>query len=139
MRKGDTTKIDAWQSGNASYLYGHIWENKNVSKLIKIRITKPMVFPVVLYGCQTWTKTKALEKKIDACKEWIWRRMLKNAWTERRTNESILQEIGEMREGLSLLERATRQKMMRFEHVMRTNGLEKEMMLSCGDGRRRRG
>src|SRR6218665_1196791 len=80
-----------------------------------------------------------MEKKIDACKMWIWRRMLRVAWTERRTNEAILQEIGAMRGGLSLLQRATKQKMMILEHMMRANGLEKEMMLACGDGRRRRG
>jgi len=66
MRKGDTTKSDAWQSGNASYLYGQIWKNKTVSKLTKIKIIKAMVFPLVLYGCETWTKTKAIEQKIDA-------------------------------------------------------------------------
>src|SRR6218665_2010815 len=70
---------------------------------------------------------------------WIWRRMLSLAWTERRTNEAIVQEIGEMRGGFLLLQRATKQKMMILEHVMRANGLEKEMMLACGDGRRRRG
>src|SRR6218665_1567946 len=83
-------------------------------------------------------KDKSNGKKIDACKMWIWRRMLRVAWTERRTNEAILQEIGAMRGGLSLLQIATKLKMMILEHVMRANGLEKEMMLTCGDGKRRR-
>src|SRR6218665_3911546 len=97
-----------------------------------MRIIKAMVFPGVLYGCDTWTKTNTMEKKIDACKMWIWRRMLRVVWTERRTNEAILQEIGAMRGDLSLLLRATKQKMMILEHVMRANGLEKEMMmLTC--------
>src|SRR6218665_1717044 len=103
-----------------------------------MRIMKVMVLPGVLYGCETWTKTKTMEKKIDACKMWIWRRMLRVALTERRTNEARLQEIVAMRGGLSLLQRATKQKMMISEDVMRANGPEKEMVLTCGDGRRRR-
>src|SRR6218665_2147479 len=103
-----------------------------------MRIMKAMVFPGVLYGCETWTKTKTMEKKIDACKMWIWRRMLRVALPERRTNEARLQEIVAMRGGLSLLQRATKQKMMISEHVMRANGPEKEMMFTCGDGGKRR-
>src|SRR6218665_1668672 len=64
---------------------------------------------------------------------WIWRRMLRVTWGEKRTNESILQEIEEMRGGLTLLQRTTRHTMMFFVHVMRANGLEKEMMLACGE------
>src|SRR6218665_2280526 len=82
--------------------------------------------------------TRAMEKKIDACKMWTWRK-LRVAWTERRTNELILQEIWKMRGDLSLLQKAIRPKMMFFGHVMRADGLEKEMMLACGEGRRRRG
>src|SRR6218665_1031884 len=81
--------------------------------------------------------TRAMEKKIDACKMWTWR-MLRVAWTERRTNELILQEIGKMRGDLSLLQKAIRPKMMFFGHVMGADGLEKEMMLACGEGRRGR-
>src|ERR1700733_12711757 len=67
------------------------------------------------------------------------RRMLKVSWTERRTNESILQEIGHLRGSLTLGQRAERQKLMFFGHVMRADGMEKEMMLACGEGERRRG
>jgi len=56
-----------------------------------------VIFPVILYGCEIWTKTRAMEKKIDACEMWIWRRMLRVSWTEKRTNESILMEIGHAR------------------------------------------
>jgi hypothetical protein len=70
---------------------------------------------------------------------WIWRKVLRTPWIEKRTNESILQEIGQSRGKLSLGQRAARQKMAFFGHVMRANGLEKEMMLACGEGRRRRG
>src|SRR6218665_870121 len=65
--------------------------------------------------------TKAMERNIDACEIWSWRRMLRVAWTVKKTTESILQELGEIREGLSLLQRATRQKMMFFGHVMRAD------------------
>ena len=105
----------------------------------KTRIVKAMVFPVVLYGCETWTKTKAVEKKIEACEMWIWRKMLRVSWTEKRTNESILKEIGHLRGSMTLGQRAIRQKMAYFGHVMRANGMEKEMMLACGEGKRRRG
>src|ERR1700733_13050358 len=116
-----------------------IWKDKHVSIMTKTRIVKAMIFPVVLYGCETWTKTKAMEKKIDACEMWIWRRMLRVSWTEKRTNVSILQEIGQLRGNLTLGQRAARQKLMFFGHVMRSDGLEKEMMLACGEGERRRG
>src|SRR6218665_710121 len=114
-----------------------IWKNKHVSRLTKTRTIKTMVFPEVLYGCETWTKTKATEKKNDACEIWIWRKILRVAWTERRTNKSILQGIGEMGGGLSLLQNHKTEVVLR--HVMRADGLEKEMMLACGEGRRRRG
>src|SRR6218665_325962 len=112
-----------------------MWKNKNMSKLKEMRIIKAMVFPGVLYGCETWTK--AMEKKIDACKMWIWRRMVRVSWTDRRTNEAILQEIGAMSGGLSLLQRAKQQTTIILEHVRRANVLKKEMMLACGEGRRR--
>src|ERR1700733_6328717 len=80
-----------------------------------------------------------MEKRIDACEMWIWTRMLKVSWTERRTNESILKEIGHLRGSLSLGQRAARQKLIFFGDVMRADGLEKEMMLACGEGERRRG
>src|SRR6218665_3269037 len=61
-----------------------------------------MIFPVILYNCETWTKTIAIEKTIDACEMWIWRRMLMVSWTEKRTNESKLMEIGHARGDMSL-------------------------------------
>ena len=100
---------------------------------------KALVFPIALYGCETWTKTKALQKKIDACEMWIWRKTLRISWTEKKTNVSVLQQMGQMRGKLTLQEKATRQKLMYFGHVMRTSGLEKEMMLGCGEGKRGRG
>jgi hypothetical protein len=116
-----------------------IWKDKHVSLATKTRLVKALVFPIALYGCETWTKPKALQKKIEACEMWIWRKMLRVPWTAKRTNVSVLQEIGQMRGKLTLQEKATRQKLMYFGHVMRTNGLEKEMMLGCGEGKRGRG
>src|SRR6218665_4008007 len=80
-----------------------------------------------------------MEEKIDACKMWIWRKMLMISWTEKRTNESILMVIGKARGVLSLRQRAAKQKMMFFSHVMRANGIENDMMLACFEGRRKRG
>jgi len=116
-----------------------IWKDKAVSLETKTRIVKAMIIPVVLYGCEAWTKTKALEKKIEACEMWIWRRMLRVSWTEKRTNEHILEEIGHLRGEMSLRQRAMRQKVTYFGHVMRADGMEKEMMLACGEGKRGRG
>ena len=73
-----------------------------------------------------------MEKKINACEMWIWRKMLRISWTEKRTNESIRMEIGLENEE-SLKQLATRLKLRFFGHVMRSDGLEKEMMLACGE------
>ena len=118
---------------------GKIWRDRHVSMETKAGLVKSMIFPIVLYGCETWTKTKATEDKIDACEMWIWRKLLGISWTEKRTNESVIQEIGQLRGDLTLQQRAIRQKLMYFGHVMRAEGLEKEMMLACGEGRRSRG
>src|SRR5688572_10759572 len=116
-----------------------IWKDKAVSLETKTRIVKAIIIPVVLYGCEAWTKAKALEKKIEACEMWIWRRMLRVPWTEKRTNEYILDEIGHQRGDMTLGQRAARQKTTYFGHVMRADRLEKEMMLACGEGRSGRG
>jgi hypothetical protein len=116
-----------------------IWKDKSISLMTKTRIVKAMVFPVVLYGCETWTKTKIMERRIEACEMWIWRKLLRVPWTEKRTNVYILQKIGQLRGNMSLRGRATRQKMRFFGHVMRADGLEKEMMLAYGEGKRKRG
>ena len=93
---------------------------------------------MILYGCETWTKTRAMEKIIYVCEMWIRRRMLRVSWTEKRTNESILMEIGRARGDMSLRQRAAKQKMTFCGHVMRANSMEKDMMLTCGEGRRKR-
>jgi hypothetical protein len=116
-----------------------IWRDRHVSMETKTGLVKSMIFPIVLYGSETWTKTKAIADKIDACEMWIWRRLLRISWTEKRTNVSVLQEIGQLRGDMTLQQRAIRQKLTYFGHVMRADGMEKEMMLACGEGTRRKG
>jgi hypothetical protein len=115
-----------------------IWKDKYVSRETKKRLVRALIFPVVLYGCETWTKTRDMEKKINACEMWIWRKMLRISWTEKRTNESVREELGIEREE-TLQQTATWRKLSYFGHVMRSNGLEKELMTACGEGRRRCG
>ena len=96
-----------------------------------------MVFPVVMYGCESWTVKKAEHRRIDAFELWCWRRLLRVPWTERRSNQSILKEINPeySLEGLML-----KLKLQYFSHLMqRTDSLEKTPMLGKIEGRRRRG
>ena len=96
-----------------------------------------MVFPVIMYGCESWTINKAEHHRIDAFELWYWRRLLRNPWTARRSNQSILEEISPeySLEGLRL-----RLKLQYFGHLMqRTSSFEKTLMLGKIEGRRRRG
>ena len=105
--------------------------------LIKIHIVKAMVFPVVMYGCESWTIKKAEHWRTDAFKLWCWRRLLRVSWTIRRLNQSILKEINSeySLEGLML-----KLKLQYFSHMMqRANSPEKTLMLGKIEGRRRRG
>ena len=99
-------------------------------------IVKSMVFPVVMYGCESWTIKKSEHQRIDAFELWCWRRLLRVPWTERRSNKSILKEISPEYplEGLML-----KLKLQNFGHLMqRANSLEKTLMLGKIEGRRRR-
>ena len=105
--------------------------------LTKVRIDEAMVFPVVVYGCETWTIKKAKHRRIDAFKLWCWRRLLREAWIARKSNQSILKEISPeySLEGLRL-----KLKLQYSGHLMqRTDLLEKTLMLEKIVGRRRRG
>ena len=96
-----------------------------------------MVFPVVMYGCESWTLKKAEHQRIDAFELWCWRRLLRVPWTTRRSNQSILKEIslGYSLEGLML-----KLKLLEFGHLMRRmDSLKKTLMLEKIEGRRRRG
>ena len=103
----------------------------------KVRLVKAMVFPVVVYGYESWTLKKAEHQRIDVFELWCWRRLLRVPWTARRSNQSILKEISPeySLEGLML-----RLKLQSFGHVMqRANSLEKTLMRGGTGGRRRRG
>ena len=105
--------------------------------LTKVHIVKAIVFPVVTYGCESWTIKKAEHQRIDAFELWCWRRLLRVPWPTRRSNQSILKEISPMcsLEGLRL-----KLKLRYFGHLMqRVDSLEKTLMLGRTGGRRRRG
>ena len=99
--------------------------------------TKAMVFPVVMYGCESWTVKKAECRRIDAFELWCWRRLLRVPWTARRSNQSILKEISP---GCSLEGLMLKMKLQYFGHLMRrADSFEKTLMLGKTEGRRRRG
>ena len=96
-----------------------------------------MVFPAVMYGCESWTVKKAEHRRIDAFELWCWRRLLRVPWTARRSNQSILKEISP---GISLEGMMLKLKLQNFGHLMqRVDSLEKTLILGGNGGRRRRG
>ena len=103
----------------------------------KVCLVKAMVFPVVMYGCDSWTVKKAERWRIDAFELWCWRRLLRVPWTARRSNQSILKETSS---GCSLEGLMLKLKLQNFGHLMRrVEALEKTLMLGGIEGRRRRG
>ena len=105
--------------------------------LTKVRLVKAMVFPVVMYGCESWTVKKAEHQRIDAFELWCWRRLLRAPWTARRSNQSILKEVSP---GCSLEGMMLKLELQYFGHLMRrAYSLEKILMLVGIGGRRRRG
>ena len=114
-----------------------ILKTRDITLWTKVRLVKAMVFPVVMYGCESWTVMKAEHWRIDAFELWCWRRLLRVPWTARRSNQSILKETSP---GCSLEELMLRLKLQYFGHLMwRVNSLEKTLMLGGIGGRRRRG
>ena len=114
-----------------------ILKSRDITLPTKVCLVRAMVFPVVMYGCESWTVKKAECRRIDAFKLWCWRRLLRVRWTTRRSNQSILKEIspGCSMEGLML-----KLKLHYFGHLMwRVGSLEKTLMLGGTGGRRRRG
>ena len=112
-----------------------ILKSRNITLPTKVRLVKAMVFPVVMYRCESWTVKNAEHRRIDAFELWCWRRLLRVPWTARRTNQSILKEISPeySLEGLML-----KLKLQHFGHLMqRTDSLEKALMLGKIEGRRR--
>ena len=114
-----------------------ILKSRDVTLPTKVHLVKAMVFPVVMYGCESWTVKKAERQRIDAFELWCWSRLLRVPWTARRSNQSILKEIGPKYslEGLML-----KLNLQYFGHLMRrTDSLEKTLMLGKIKGGRRRG
>ena len=114
-----------------------IFKSRGITLPTKVRLVKTMVFPVVMYGCESWNVKKAERRRIDASEMWCWRRLLRVPWTARRSRQSILKEISP---GISLERMMLKLKLQYFGHLMqRVNSLEKPLMLGGIGGRRRRG
>ena len=114
-----------------------IFKSRDITLPTKVRLVKAMVFPVVMYGCESWTVKKAERRGIDAFELWCWRRLLRVPWTARRSNQSILKEISP---GISLEGMMLKLKLWYFGHLMRRlDSLEKSLMLGRTGGKRRRG
>ena len=115
----------------------NILKTRDITLPIKVHLVKGMVFPVVMYGCESWTAKKAEHRRIDAFELWCWRRFLRVPWTARRSKQSILKEISP---GISLEGMMLKLKLQSFGHLMRrVDSLEKTLMLGGIGGRRRRG
>ena len=114
-----------------------IFKSRDITLPTKVCLVKAMVFPVVMYGCESWTVKKAERRRIDAFELWCWRRLLRIPWTTRRSNQSILKEISP---GCSLEGLMLKLKLQYFGHLMwRVDSLEKTLMLGGIGGRSRRG
>ena len=114
-----------------------IFKSRDITLPTKFRLVKAVVFPVVMYGCESWTVKKAERQRIDAFELWYWRRLLRVPWTVRRSNQSILKEVGP---GCSLEGMMLNLKLQYFGHLMRrVDSLEKTLMLLWIGGRRKRG
>ena len=114
-----------------------ILKRKDITLPTKIPLIKAVVFPVVMYGCESWTMKKTEPRRIDAFELWCWRRLLRVPWTARRSNQSILKEISPE---YSLKGSMLKLKLHYFGHLMqRTDSLEKTLMLGKIEGGRRRG
>ena len=112
-------------------------KSRDITSSTKLHPVKAMVFPVVMYGCESWTIRKAERQRIDGFELWCWRRLLRVSWTARRPNQSILKEISP---GCSLEGLMLKLKLQYFAHLMRrVDSLEKTLMLGGIGGRRRRG
>ena len=113
-----------------------IFKSREIILSTKVHLVKAMVFPVVTYGCESWTIKKAEHRRIDAFELWCWRRLLRVPWTARRSNQSILKEISP---GCSLEGLMLKLKLQYFGHLMgRADSFEKTLMLGKIEGRRRR-
>ena len=116
---------------------GSILKSRDITLPTKVCLVKAMVFPLVMYGCESWTVKKAERRRIDAFELWCWRRLLRVPWTAKRYNQSILKEISP---GCSLEGLMLKLKLQYFGHLMRrVDSLKKTLILGRIGGRRRRG
>ena len=114
-----------------------IFKSRDITLPTKVRLVKATVFPVVMYGCESWTVQKVESQRIEDSELWCWRRLLRVPWTARRSNQSILKETSP---GISLEGMMLKLKLQSFGHLMRrVDSLEKTLMLGGIGGRRRRG
>ena len=114
-----------------------IFKSRDITLSTKVRLVKAMVFPVFMYGFESWTVKKAEHQRMDAFELWCWRRLLKVSWTARRSDQSILKEINP---GISLEGMMLKLKLQYYGHLMRrVDSLEKTLMLGGIGGKRRRG
>ena len=114
-----------------------VLKSRDITLSTKVHLVKAMVFPLVMYGCESWTVKKAERQRIDAFEQWCWRRLLRVPWTARISNQSILKEISP---GCSLAGLMLKLKLEYFGHLMRrADSLEKTLMLGKIEDRRRRG
>ena len=114
-----------------------ILKSRDITLPTKVPLVKTMVFPVVMYGCESWTVKKAERRRIDGFELWCWRRLLRVPWTARRSNQSILKEISS---GCSLEGLMLKLKLHYFGHLIRrADSFEKTLMMGEIEGRRRRG
>ena len=113
-----------------------IWKSKDITLTTKSRLVNAIVFPMMMYGCESWTQTMADRRRIDAFEMWCWRKLLRIPWTARVTNREVPEHI---KSGPSLEAKITRLRLIYFGHVMRTNSLEKSIMLGMFSGNRTRG
>ena len=116
----------------------NIWKDRSIPANLKIKILECLVWPIMLYGCESWTLKKADENRVEAAEMWFYRRLLRISWTERRSNESILQELGRSR---MLLSEINRRKLSYIGHVTRNKqtDLMKIALQGKTSSRRRRG
>ena len=133
MREGSAKKNSYWKSRNGRT---SIWKDRGVTLETKVKLVKVLVFPIVLYGAETWTMRKHERRKIDAFELWCWRRLMRVSWMERKTNISIIESI---KPEWTLESRVTKAALSYFGHVVRAGGMEDDMMLGRMNGARKRG
>ena len=113
-----------------------VWKSRGMSLGLKKRLLQATAFSIATYGCESWAMTMADKKRVDAFEQWCYRRLLRVSWTEKRTNEWVLNRIGS---GLILRKGMTKRKLRLFGHIMRKEGLEQRLAQGVIEGRRRRG